>query len=129
MKLDREEIIKALECHANGCKCGKCPMSKRTKEHHSCWTELSQGALALIKELKAELLRIVEEDIPERCTKEILNINSAAIMKQAYDIAVRKFARYLKEHSFMCDPGNGYSFDAIDVEELDDYVQEFLEEN
>jgi hypothetical protein len=54
MEFNREEIIKALECHANGCKCGKCPMSKRTKEHHSCWTELSQGALALINELTTE---------------------------------------------------------------------------
>jgi hypothetical protein len=27
----------------------------------------------------------------------------------------------------MCDPGNGFSFDAIDVDELDDYVKRFLE--
>lgn len=42
---------------------------------------------------------------------------------------VRKFVIYLKEHSFMCDPGNGFSFDAIDVDELDDYVKRFLEED
>lgn len=41
---------------------------------------------------------------------------------------VRKFADYLKKHSFMCDPGNGFSFDAIDVDELDDFAKEFLED-
>lgn len=54
MKLNREQIIKALECHANGCKCSQCPMPKRTKEHHSCWTELSQATLALFKEITEE---------------------------------------------------------------------------
>jgi hypothetical protein len=43
--------------------------------------------------------------------------------------AVRKFADYLKKQSFNCDPGNGFSFDAIDVDELDDYVKKFLEED
>jgi hypothetical protein len=41
---------------------------------------------------------------------------------------VQKFAKYLKEYSFMCDPGNGHSFYAIDIDELDDYVKEFLED-
>jgi hypothetical protein len=42
--------------------------------------------------------------------------------------AVNRFANYLKEYSFNCDPGNGHSFDAIDADELDSYVKEFLEE-
>jgi hypothetical protein len=36
------------------------------------------------------------------------------------------FATYLKGQSFHCDPGNGFSFDALDVDELDDYVKRFL---
>ena len=54
MKLNREQIIEALECHANGCKCSQCPMPKRTKEGYSCWTELSQATLALIKDITEE---------------------------------------------------------------------------
>lgn len=37
------------------------------------------------------------------------------------------FIEYLKDHSFVCDPGNGFSFDAIDVDELDGHVKDFLE--
>lgn len=71
MKLNREQIIKALECHANGCKCSQCPMPKRTKEHHSCWTELSQAILALFKEIteENESLHASCTELTQCCTK------------------------------------------------------------
>ncbi len=46
--------------------------------------------------------------------------------KAGFKNGVIKFANYLKENSFLCDPDNGFSFDAIDVEDLDDLVEEFL---
>lgn len=52
--MERDKIIKALACHINGCKCSRCPIPERTKEGYSCWTELSQAALAFIKELTEE---------------------------------------------------------------------------
>lgn len=49
--------------------------------------------------------------------------------EKGFKCGVMAFVGYLKEHSFMCDPGNGFSFDAIDADELDDFAKEFLEEN
>ena len=39
---------------------------------------------------------------------------------------VIKFANYLKKHSCSYDLDNYHSFDAIDVDNLDDLVEEFL---
>ena len=44
-----------------------------------------------------------------------------------YIDGVKEFAAYLKKNSFMCDPDNMHSFQAINVEDdLDDLVEEFL---
>lgn len=40
---------------------------------------------------------------------------------------VIKFANYLKEHSCSYDLDNYHSFDAIDIDDLDDLVEEFLD--
>ena len=40
---------------------------------------------------------------------------------------VIKFANYLKMHSCAYDLDNYHSFDAIDIEDLDDLVEEFLD--
>lgn len=39
---------------------------------------------------------------------------------------VIKFANYLKEHSCTYDLDNYHSFDAVDMDDLDDLVKEFL---
>ena len=50
--------------------------------------------------------------------------------KNGYNAAVKKFAQYLKDHSFLCDANDCYSFKAINVEDdLDDMVKDFLEIN
>lgn len=41
---------------------------------------------------------------------------------------LNEFIEFLKKQSFLCDPGNWYSFDAIDINDLDDFLKEFLEE-
>lgn len=39
------------------------------------------------------------------------------------------FAKFLREHAFFCDPDDGWhSFYAIDADELEDYLREFLTE-
>lgn len=43
-----------------------------------------------------------------------------------YEDGVVEFANYLKNHSFLCDPDNGFSFNAIDEDDLDDFVEDFL---
>ena len=40
---------------------------------------------------------------------------------------VIKFANYLKNHSCSYDLDNYHSFDAIDIEDLDNLVEEFLD--
>ena len=47
--------------------------------------------------------------------------------RDGYCDGVKKFIKYLEEHSFLCDPGNMWSFQAIDTDELDDFAEEFLE--
>lgn len=37
-----------------------------------------------------------------------------------------EFAEYLKMQSFLCDSNDWHSFNAIDVDDLDDYVKDFL---
>ena len=43
-----------------------------------------------------------------------------------YEWAVIKFANYLIEHSCSYDLDNYHSFRAIDIEDLDDLVNDFL---
>ena len=62
---------------------------------------------------KQELIRALEYDREE--------------YGAGYKDGVREFANYLKDCAFLCDPGNGYSFDAIDTDDLDDYIEDFFE--
>ena len=43
-----------------------------------------------------------------------------------YKWGIIKFANYLIDHSFLCDPDNGHSFRAIDIDDLDELVEDFL---
>lgn len=44
-----------------------------------------------------------------------------------YRSGVIEFAEYLKKHSCSYDLDNYHSFDAIDIEDLDDLAEEFLD--
>ena len=46
--------------------------------------------------------------------------------QSGFNNGVIKFANYLKEKAFLCDPDNGHGFWAIDLEDLEDLVEEFL---
>ena len=46
--------------------------------------------------------------------------------KNGYKDGILQFVNYLKNHSFLCDPEHRFSFDAIDVDNLDDFVEDFL---
>ena len=43
-----------------------------------------------------------------------------------YCDGVVEFAEYLKMQSFLCDSNDWHSFNAIDVDDLDDLVKDFL---
>lgn len=46
--------------------------------------------------------------------------------KNGYRDAIIKFAEYLKKHSCFYDLDNYHSFEAVDVDNLDELVEEFL---
>lgn len=46
--------------------------------------------------------------------------------KAGFKNGVMKFAEYLKNHACSYDLDNYHGFDAIDIEDLDDLVDEFL---
>lgn len=78
-------------------------------------------------------------DVVRAVQKYDINVDKEELLKalkydrgqyeKGFKCGVMAFAGYLKEHSFMCDPGNWLSFEAIDVGELDGHVKRFLEEN
>ena len=47
--------------------------------------------------------------------------------KSGFINGVTKFVKYLKEHSCSYDLDNYHSFDAINIDYLDDLVEEFLD--
>jgi hypothetical protein len=90
-----------------------------------------------IEVITEEMHIYYDDEIIRAVQKHDINVDKEELLKalkydreqyeKGFKCGVMAFAVYLKEHSFMCDPGNGFSFDAIDVDELDDYVKEFLE--
>lgn len=45
-----------------------------------------------------------------------------------YEDGVYRFAKYLKEQAFLCDSDTRFSFEAIDADDLDDLVYDFLKD-
>lgn len=46
---------------------------------------------------------------------------------EGFEEGIISFAKYLREQSFLCDSNDWHSFNAIDVDDLDDFVKDFLE--
>ena len=122
---EREQVIKDLQ--------------KIVDSYSGSWKmfDVLDGALALIKELveeneelKAKLHRIVEQDIPVLVVEEIMNTHTSAIMKDAYDIAVRNMKSKLTDVSEFAlrasDNGGIYYVDHAVW--IDDVAKEMLEE-
>jgi hypothetical protein len=111
---EREQIIKDLQ--------------EIVDNYSGGWKRFNvlDGALSLIKEL------VDENEFHRKTISEnaqmALEVTIDEIEKARAEI-VQKFADYLKKKSFCCDTENWMSFDAIDIDELDGYVKEFLEEN
>lgn len=47
--------------------------------------------------------------------------------KSGFEKGVIKFANYLKERAFLCDANDWWSFQAIDIDDLDDLIDDFFE--
>lgn len=90
-----------------------------------------------IEVITEEMKLFYDGDVVRAVQKHDIDVDKEELLKalkydreqyeKGFKCGVVAFAGYLKEHSFKYDPGNGFSFDAIDADELDDYVKRFLE--
>ena len=111
MGINREQVIKALECCIEGIDCTLCPYFDKD----SCPQILNENALALIKELTEE---------NERLTESALKI---AEQHQAY--IIRKMQKRIKSVSYQSkDWSHGEHPMVVEVDDIDQIVKEMLEE-
>ena len=77
MELDREQIIKALECCASPeYLCEECPIDQNKKDDCICGQFLAKNALAIIKELTEENERLrAERDVLDSLVKDLRGRN------------------------------------------------------
>lgn len=90
-----------------------------------------------IEVITEEMKLFYDGDVVRAVQKYDINVDKEELLKalkydreqyeKGFKCGVIAFAGYLKEHSFTCDPDNWLSFEAIDADELDDYVKRFLE--
>jgi hypothetical protein len=109
------EIIKALKCCRLNTfeKCRECPAGKT---YEFCSLEILGDALDLIKRQQAEIERLqTEKDALIKTYAECQLDN------------LKAFVKYLKKHACSYDLDNYHWFQAVDVEYLDDFIQEFVE--
>ena len=109
------EIIKALKCCRLNTfeKCRECPAGKT---YEFCSLEILGDALVLIKRQQAEI--------------ETIKAEKDALIKTYAECQLdnlKSFVKYLKKHACSYDLDNYHSFSAIDVENIDDFLTEFME--
>lgn len=61
MKLNREQIVKALECCVVYSNCNGCPLFEGVRSPKDCLEQACKGAISLIKELKDEKNEVFEK--------------------------------------------------------------------
>ena len=141
MKLNREQIIKALECHIKR-RCYDCPIGKEDIQtlNRPCSTMIAENALSLINELTAdnEILRtrivaniVIDgeklEEIKNECLERV-ELDIKAIQAET----VRKMqARLLKDGAKSIEIGHfdskTHEFITLRTDFLDQIVKEMLE--
>lgn len=106
---DRIEILEML-----------CKVNDRVGEDYIRECNKNKELTEQNEKLKAELLRIVEKDIPALCVKEMMNTHTAAIAKHAYAIAVQNMAERVKS---IFNPDSSYDI----FQQIDQIAKEELE--
>lgn len=81
-----------------------------------------------LKTLEGAKVMVANRDFNDFQNAIITAINALSTVEKLTEETVREFANYLKEHSCSYDLDNYHSFDAVDIDNLDDYVEEFLED-
>ena len=120
MELNRDQIIKALECCID-VNCGSiavCPRRENHRNEYECQANLKKDALALIKELTEENAKLAHS-----CTKleTLYKIESKRVDTVKAD-TVRKMQERLKAEA-------GYFGRAVAVDVIDQIANELLEKS
>lgn len=94
MKLNREQIVKALECCASSSleDCDNCPIDKQKKDNCECGRYLAIQALALFREQAEEIDRLRGVGLPDYSTYIRLSDAKTAIMAYICEQTVSKYA-------------------------------------
>ena len=144
MELNRDQIIKALECCLiQGAECRKCPM---VHTHALCYREIKRNALALIKELTEENERLKAENelvqVSHDSLRELYRTDTDALLnvlsnfrEETADIitdTVRKMQKRLHEKTFIDTLGETGNYKMIRksvmLVDIDQIAKEMLEE-
>lgn len=131
MELNREQIIKALECCGEAkthgdCRALKCPALINDEciyigeTEEDCYKQQLADALSLIKELTEENEGL-ENALIEQSAE---NVMLCGEVKHARADTVREFAERLKENKVCRD---GLSFKVVDFDTIDQIAKEVLE--
>lgn len=142
--MERENIIKALECCASPeGRCDECPIDQRHKDDCECGRFLVQNALARIKELIEENERLttyLDEHFPKCIYQYDGEVQEYCVLapcgqfktiaefqKQIESDTVRKMQERLKAKSFRDVPVFGKPYSCVDFAIIDQIAKEMLE--
>lgn len=127
--LNAEQIIRALECCANGGWCIRdgCPLYKDDEfgDIEKCTSELSKNALALIKSQDQRIAELTEENERSMREKTALECVVSTARNQAKADTVRKMRELVRKKIKKTDWLNGR---AVYVE-IDKIAKDILEES
>ena len=93
-----------------------------------------ESPIRLVEQISSDISEHKENDIYNIVCKYAVDVNKEELLKalqydrgqyekgykDGYDDCLGDFMKYLKENSFLCDPGNGHSFTAIDMDSLEE---------
>ena len=97
-----------------------------------------ESPIRLVEQISSDISKQKENDIYNVVCKYAVDVNKEELLhalqydrdqynkgyKDGHDDCLGDLIKYLKEHSFLCDPGNGHSFMAIDMDGL---AEEFFD--
>ena len=126
MELNREDIVKALECHISGklANCEYCPFDKAHLFNATCVQAMCENALTLVKELTEENKKLNERlDREAKCQYDLATkiVNLRDDIKYVKEETIQKMQKKILAKS-------EYGTINISPWQLDQIAKEVLEE-
>jgi hypothetical protein len=134
------EIIKALECCVNNGDCRECALNPKKGNYGYCTGLAIKSALDLITRQKAEIERLhsillsFTDEVHTWSNKkgyDTTELSLISILDESKNIkanikaeAYKEFAEILKEHQRSYDLDNYHSFEAVEINVIDEILRE-----